>query len=100
MIINWTSPFPKLGMFGVLFYCYSILIRNSCKQTEKTVNRSAVSNLGLHCLSMSQKWDARLIWVKYLLSKIDSCLPEGNIAKPPLLHIDKVRISLLSRRHV
>ena len=23
------------------------------------------SDLGLHCLPMSQKWDARLIWVKY-----------------------------------
>ena len=26
---------------------------------------SAASDLGLHCLPMSQKWDARLIWVKY-----------------------------------
>ena len=25
--------------------------------------RSAASDLGLHCLPMSQKWDARLIWV-------------------------------------
>ena len=25
---------------------------------------SAVSDLGLHCLPMSQKWDARHIWVK------------------------------------
>ena len=24
----------------------------------------AASDLGLHCLPMSQKWDARLIWVK------------------------------------
>ena len=24
---------------------------------------SAASDLGLHCLPMSQKWDARLIWV-------------------------------------
>ena len=27
--------------------------------------RSAASDLGLHCLPMSQKWDARLIWVKF-----------------------------------
>ena len=26
--------------------------------------RSAMSDLGLHCLPRSQKWDARLIWVK------------------------------------
>ena len=25
--------------------------------------RSAASDLGLHCLSMSPKWDSRLIWV-------------------------------------
>ena len=25
--------------------------------------RSAASDLGLHCLPVSQKWDARLIWV-------------------------------------
>ena len=25
--------------------------------------RFAASELGLHCLPMSQKWDARLIWV-------------------------------------
>ena len=25
---------------------------------------SAASDLGLHCWPMSQKWDARLIWVK------------------------------------
>ena len=25
--------------------------------------RSAASDLGLHCLPMSQKWEARLIWV-------------------------------------
>ena len=25
--------------------------------------RSAASDLGLHCLPMSQKWDARLIWL-------------------------------------
>ena len=26
--------------------------------------RSAASDLGLHCLPRSQKWEARLIWVK------------------------------------
>ena len=28
--------------------------------------RSAASDLGLHCLPWSQKWDARLIWVKLI----------------------------------
>ena len=26
--------------------------------------QNAASDLGLHCLPRSQKWDARLIWVK------------------------------------
>ena len=30
--------------------------------------RSVASDLGQHCLHMSQKWDARLIWVKFYLS--------------------------------
>ena len=30
------------------------------------LNPHLPSDLGLHCLSMSQKWDARLIWVKQL----------------------------------
>ena len=29
--------------------------------------RSAPSDLGLHCLPMSHKKDARLIWVNYML---------------------------------
>ena len=32
--MNWTSPFPILGVSGVLFWFYYILNRNSCKQTE------------------------------------------------------------------
>ena len=27
--------------------------------------RSVTSDMGLHCLSMSLLWDARLIWVKH-----------------------------------
>ena len=33
ILINWTSPFPNLGVSGVLFHFHSILNRNSCKQT-------------------------------------------------------------------
>ena len=29
--------------------------------------RSAASDLGLHCLPMSPKWDARLIWDNFYL---------------------------------
>ena len=30
--------------------------------------RSAASDLGLHCLRMSPKWNARLIWVNVVVS--------------------------------
>ena len=42
--------------------------------------RSVASDLGLHCLPMSQKWDARLIWVNVIKSrpmKIQSSLQCG-----------------------
>ena len=56
ILINWKSPFPILGVSGVLFYFYSI-----SNIPVKTLIRRRV--LGLHCLPMSQKWDARLILV-------------------------------------
>ena len=49
ILINWVSPFPFLGVSGVLFQFYSILNRNSCKQTVKTLIRPRVLR--------------RLIWV-------------------------------------
>ena len=42
------------------FSFYSISNRNSCKQTVKTLIRCRFLRC-LHCLPMSQKWDARLI---------------------------------------
>ena len=51
ILINWTSPFPVLGVSGVLFhfYCTCISNRYSCQQTKKTLIRR-------HVLQ-------RLIWV-------------------------------------
>ena len=47
------------------FKIMSNLIRAICTQTVKTLIRHpATSDLGLHCLPMSHKKDARLIWVK------------------------------------
>ena len=37
--INWMSPFPILGVSGVLFHCHFIFDRNSCTQTVKTLIR-------------------------------------------------------------
>ena len=54
------------GSWGAIFHFYSHLNRTLCKQTEKTdqMLHSAASDLGLHCLPVSHKMDARLIWVK------------------------------------
>ena len=49
ILINWTSPFPILAVFGVRFHFHSILNRYSCQQTVKTLIRRRVLR--------------RLIWV-------------------------------------
>ena len=48
------------------FHFYHIFDRNSCEQTASVDpdQTSVASDLGLHCLLISQKWDARLIRVK------------------------------------
>ena len=86
ILINWTSPFPILGV-SVFFFrcccfflcvCFSVLfhfwqkfvLANSGDSDQKP--RSAASDLGLHCLSKSKKWDARLIWVNNCV--VEVCL--------------------------
>ena len=69
-LINWTSPFPILGVSGVFFSFFILfridthvfLLANS--EDPDLTPRSAASDLGLHCLPMSKKWDARLVWVR------------------------------------
>ena len=71
IFINWTSPFPFLGLLGVicLFFFNSKFKRNICKETMENLIRFtfAASGLVLHCLPMSHKKDARLIWVNLIL---------------------------------
>ena len=40
--INWTSPFPILGLLGGIFHFYSSLNRNVCKHTVETLIRHRV----------------------------------------------------------
>ena len=61
ILINWMSPFPVLGVSGVLFsvsfyFLYEFILANS-------VDVDAASDLGLHCLPRSKKRDSRLTWV-------------------------------------
>ena len=62
---------PILGVSGIRFHSYSISNTYSCYSVANSEDfdkapRSAAPDLGLHCLPMSQKWDARLIWVKLI----------------------------------
>ena len=57
-------------MVGIIQF-YSNFYRTFCRHSgdpDRTLCLGlcyAASGLGLHCLPMSQKKDARLIWVKY-----------------------------------
>ena len=48
--------------FSFLFYFEYIFLLANSEEPDQTP-RSAASDLGLHCLPTSHKWDARLIWV-------------------------------------
>ena len=64
-LINWTVPFPILGLLGGIFsFFIQILKETVCKQwrTDQTPHLVA-SDLVLHCLPMSDQKDASLIWV-------------------------------------
>ena len=49
--------------FSFLFYFEEIFLLPDSEDPDQTL-RPVASDLGLHCLPMSQKSDARLIWVK------------------------------------
>ena len=65
--INWTSPFPILGLlssiFSFLFKILKILLFANSGEPDQTPHFVA-SDLVLHLLPMSHKKDARLIWIK------------------------------------
>ena len=60
-LINLTSPFPFKGCWVIFFIFIHILIGFS---VSKKMQRSGASDLGMHCLRMSNKNDARIIWIK------------------------------------
>ena len=66
--INWTSPFPILGLLGGIFHFHSNFKRNG-GEPDQTLHFAA-SDLVLHCLQMSHKKDPRLLWVKLCLGSI------------------------------
>ena len=62
-LISRMSPLQILGVLGGIFHFYSNFNRIFCKQTVETdqTPRSTASDLGLHCLPMSHKKDAKRI---------------------------------------
>ena len=63
IIINWLSPLSFLGESGVVLN-FSMNFLQANKIAPDWMQHSAASHLGLYCLPMSQKEDARVIWVK------------------------------------
>ena len=57
ILINWKSPFPNLGVSGVSFHFSSFSNRFLLTNSEDLYQtlHSAASDLGLHCLPVSQK---------------------------------------------
>ena len=64
--INWTNPIPISGLLGGIFHFNLNFERNFCLKNSREpdqISRFTASDLVLHCLPMSHKKDARLIWV-------------------------------------
>ena len=69
IIINWMSPLSVLGVLGVIFlFLYHFLMNflQANRIAPDGTPHSAASHLGLCCLPMSHRRDARLIRVKLL----------------------------------
>ena len=67
ILINWTCPFPVLGMPGALLHFDSISDSYSCMQTVKTLIRHRILWRLIWVCTVClcpKKWDARLIWFK------------------------------------
>ena len=63
IIVNWKSPFSFLGVLGVTYFSMKFFCAN--RITPDGTLRSAASHLGLFCLPMSHKKDARLTQLKW-----------------------------------
>ena len=65
ILIDWTSPLQILGLLGGIFHFIQVLketLFTNRGEPDQTLHFAA-TDLVLHCLPMSHKKDARLIWV-------------------------------------
>ena len=69
--INLTSSFPILGLLGGIFHFHSNLKRTFGANSGDPDQRPhyLASDLGLRCLPMFHKKDAKLIWVNRYLNE-------------------------------
>ena len=63
ILIIWMGPFSILGESGVKFH-FSMKIKIANRIAPDWTPRFAAYHMGLLCLPMSHKKDAKLIWVK------------------------------------
>ena len=67
-LINWTIfPLRVVGWYFSFLLKFSKNILSANSGDPDQMPRSAASDLGLHCLLVSHKKEARLVWVKYKL---------------------------------
>ena len=52
-------------MYFFIFILFRIDIPVKNSEDPDQTPRSAASDLGLHCLPVSQNWDAKFMWVKW-----------------------------------
>ena len=79
ILINWTSPFPILGLLGGIFHFYSNFKCNFCKQTVKNlIRRGILQRLIWFCTvyRCPTEWMLALHGlIKIILLKIPSAIP-------------------------
>ena len=68
IVINWVCPLSFLGMLEVIYFLSHFSMKFLCANriAPDGTPRSAASHLGLCCLPMSPKKDARLVRVKLM----------------------------------
>ena len=62
LIIIWMSPLSFLGATGIIFHFSMKIMLQANRIAPYGTPRFAASHLGLFCLPMSHKKDARLIY--------------------------------------
>ena len=107
ILINLMSPLSLLGAKGYFFllFYFSMKIVLASRIAPDGTPRFAASHLGLFCLLMSHKQDARLIWVNNIgiihgLSCINICRVSRKLfelqAVRPRVHTSSEKLEIVN----